>query len=372
MRVAILDHPRGTSLTRRRPGARLVLPALGVLLVAAALAAAAIGAYAIPLERVLAGLGLLPQDPQFMSGDTLVLWSIRLPRIGMAAMVGAMLACAGALMQGLFRNPLADPALVGVSSGAALAASGTIVFADRLGAWLATPLNALPALWGGAGVTTLLLPIAAFAGALVATLLLYRIATRGGRTSIALFLLGGLAIAALTNAMTGLLVYVADDRQLRDISFWLLGSLAGATWSKAATLAPFVIVVALVLPRVARGLDLMAIGETEAFHAGVAVERLKLVCVLAIAAMVGASVAFAGMIGFVGIAVPHLLRLMIGPGHRLLLPASLLLGAVLMLVADTIARTIIAPAELPVGIVTALIGAPFFLYLLLRQRGIFA
>jgi iron complex transport system permease protein len=183
-----------------------------------------------------------------------------------------------------------------------------------------------------------------------------------------MFLLGGLAIASLANAGLGLLVFLADDRQLRDINFWMLGSLGGATWMKVTAVAPFLVVVALATPLIARGLDLLALGETDAFHGGIDVQRLKRVCVVLVAAATGAAVSVSGVIGFVGIVVPHLLRLAIGPSHRLLLPSALLLGAALMLVADTFARTLAAPAELPIGIVTAVIGAPFFLYLLLRQR----
>jgi iron complex transport system permease protein len=212
------------------------------------------------------------------------------------------------------------------------------------------------------------LPFAAFVGALVTTAMLYRLATREGRTSIAIFLLGGLAIGALANAGIGLLVFVADDRQLRDITFWLLGSLGGSTWGKAVTIAPFLAAVIVVLPFVAHGLDLLALGEAEAFHMGVEVERLKRVSIAITAAAVGATVSVAGVIGFVGIVVPHLLRLIIGPGHRLMLPAAAFLGAILLLAADTVARVLAAPAEVPIGIITAVIGAPFFLVLLLRQR----
>jgi iron complex transport system permease protein len=185
-----------------------------------------------------------------------------------------------------------------------------------------------------------------------------------------MFLLGGLAIAALANAGLGLLVFLADDRQLRDINFWMLGSLGGATWPKVGAIAPFLAVAALAMPMIARGLDLLVLGEAEAFHAGVSVERLKRICVALVAAAAGAAVSIAGVIGFVGLIVPPLLRLLIGPRHDLLLPAAALLGAALLVVADTFARTLAAPAELPIGIVTAVIGAPFFLYLLLRQRSL--
>jgi iron complex transport system permease protein len=183
-----------------------------------------------------------------------------------------------------------------------------------------------------------------------------------------MFLLAGLAIAALANAGLGLLVFLADDRQLRDINFWMLGSLSGATWTKAATIAPFLAGALVSVPFIARGLDVLVLGETEAFYSGIPVERLKRACIVLVAAVTGAAVSVSGVIGFVGIIVPHLIRLTIGPGHRWLLPAAMLFGASLLLIADTFARTLAAPAELPIGIVTAAIGAPFFLYLLLRQR----
>lgn len=335
-----------------------VIPFLCVALMAAAAIAAAIGAAGIPFDRLLAAVGLTQGDPALLARDRLILWSVRAPRIALAFSVGALLAISGSIMQGLFRNPLADPGLVGVSAGGALAAAATIVLGDRLLAdyGLKLPFE--------------LLPLAAFGGSLIATVMLYRIATREGRTSIATFLLAGLAIGALAMAGVGLLVFLADDRQLRDIQFWMLGSLGGATWNKALTLLPVVAALLLATPFIARGLDLLVLGEAEAFHMGVQVERLKRTAIVLVAAATGAAVAYAGVIGFVGIVVPHLLRLAIGPGHRLLLPSTFLLGAILLLVADTFARTLAAPAELPIGILTAIIGAPFFLVLLLRQRGV--
>jgi len=341
-----------------RPPIWLVFGTLIALLVAASLIAVMTGAAGIPFSRLAAALGWGTSDNAALPRDQLVLWSIRLPRIALAAMVGALLAAAGALMQGVFRNPLADPALVGVSSGAALAAAITIVIGDKflLANIVAVPIEVLP--------------VAAFCGALAATLVLYRIATHHTRTSIAIFLLGGLAIAALVNAGIGLLVFLSDDRQLRDITFWMLGSLGGATWAKVFAILPFLAATLVALPMMARGLDLLVLGEAEAFHMGIAVERLKRAAIVVIALAIGAAVAVSGIIGFVGIVVPHLLRLIVGPGHRTLLPASTLLGAAIMLGADTVARTLAAPAELPIGIVTAAIGAPFFLVLLLRQRSL--
>ncbi len=342
----------------RRPPMLLVLVILALLLVMVSLVSMTVGAAGIPLPRVLAVLGIGGGDPAVVARDEVILWSIRFPRVILAGLVGALLAVSGTIMQGLFRNPLADPALVGVSSGAALAAAVTIVLSDR---YVVAHLGSIP---------FEILPFAAFFGALVTTTLLYRIATRHSRTSIAIFLLGGIAIAALTGAGIGLLVFMADDRQLRDITFWMLGSLGGATWSKVFTLLPFLIAAIPVSVLISRGLDLLALGESEAFHSGIAVERLKRVSIVLIAAATGAAVSVSGVIGFVGIVVPHLLRLVVGPSHRLLLPATMLLGACLMMAADSAARIIAAPAEVPIGIITALIGAPFFLYLLLRQRSL--
>jgi iron complex transport system permease protein len=360
MTQAMAQRPAASSKdwSWRRPVRMLALPALLVVLAVAATVAVTIGPAGIPLSRIVAAFGFASGDPALVGRDWLVLWSIRLPRIALAIIVGALLAACGAVMQGLFRNPLADPALVGVSGGAALAAAAMIVIGDRYVAAVggSLPIEALP--------------LAAFAGALALTTILYRIAAYEGRTSIAMFLLGGLAIAALANAGLGLLVFLADDRQLRDINFWMLGSLSGATWPKVGAIAPFLAAAGLAMPFIARGLDLLVLGESEAFHAGIEVERLKRMCLLLVAAAAGAAVSISGVIGFVGLVVPHLLRLLIGPRHHLLLPAAALLGATLLVIADGIARTLAAPAELPIGIVTAVIGAPFFLYLLLRQRAL--
>jgi iron complex transport system permease protein len=257
-------------------------------------------------------------------------------------------------MQGLFRNPLADPGLVGVSAGAGLAAAATIVLGDRL---LAGLIGKLP---------FAALPAGAFLGGLLTTSLLYLIATREGRTSVATMLLAGVALGALAGAMTGFLAFLSDDRQLRDLTFWSLGSLGGASWTKVWVVAPVILTLLALTTFLARGLDALSLGEAEAWHLGVPVQRLKLAIIILTAVAVGASVAAAGLIGFIGIVVPHMLRLIIGPGHRALLPLAALSGAALLVAADTIARIVVAPAELPIGIVTAAIGAPCFLWLLLR------
>ncbi len=315
------------------------------------------GAVRIPPERVVAVLSAwISGDREVLaSREALIILSIRVPRLILGALIGAALAVSGALMQGLFRNPLADPGLVGVSSGAALAAGFTIVLGDRI---LGTVSAQLP---------FILLPVGAFVGGLASTLILYAIATRHGRTSVAVMLLAGVALGAFAGALTGVLAFVSDDRQLRDLTFWSLGSLSGASWTKVWTVVPLVLPVLLAVPLLARGLNALLLGEAEAFHLGIPVQALKRAVILMVAVAVGASVASAGVIGFVGIVVPHLLRLVFGPDHRTLLPFAALLGAGLLTGADLAARTLVAPAELPIGILTAAIGAPFFLWLLLRR-----
>jgi iron complex transport system permease protein len=288
--------------------------------------------------------------------DHIIIFDIRLPRAILGFMIGASLALSGAIMQGLFRNPLADPGLVGVSSGASFGAVVMIV----LGGTFAAPLYSLLGIYA--------LPAAAFAGGLVTTLLLYKIATRHGQTSVATMLLAGIALGALSMAMTGLLIYLADDRELRDLTFWSMGSLAGATWMKVGAAGPTIILSMLAIPFMARGLNAITLGEAAAFHMGVPVQRLKTIAIVTVAAGTGASVAVSGGIGFVGIVVPHILRMAIGPDHRYLLPASALLGGSLLILADVLARTVVVPAELPIGIITAAVGGPFFLWILLRQR----
>ncbi|MBL8568385.1 MAG: iron ABC transporter permease [Phreatobacter sp.] len=338
---------------------KLAVAAVLFALLMAALAVASLGSGAVKIApgRVLEVLrGWISGDAQIMqSREALVIVSIRVPRLLLGAMIGAALAVSGALMQGLFRNPLADPGLVGVSSGAALAAAFTIVLGDRI---FGTVSAQLP---------FILLPFGAFFGGLASTLILYAIATRHGRTSVAVMLLAGVALGAFAGSLTGLLSFISDDRQLRDLTFWALGSLSGASWTKVMVIAPLVLPVLLAVPMLARGLNALLMGEAEAFHLGIPVQRLKSAAIVMVAVAVGASVAAAGVIGFVGIVVPHLLRLMFGPDHRMLLPFSALLGATLLTGADLLARTMVAPAELPIGILTAAIGAPFFLWLLLRR-----
>ena len=321
-----------------------------------ALAAISLGSISIAPKRVIEVLfGMHSANQLDWARDALVIQQIRLPRLVLGSAVGAALAVAGAIMQGLFRNPLADPGLIGVSSGAGFAAAAAIVLGGRM---LPDTVGALP---------FAILPAAAFLGALVSTLILYAGASRGGRTSMSVMLLAGIAFAALAGAGTGWLSYISDDRQLRDLTFWSMGSLGGATWGKVAIVIPMIVPALIAVPFLAHGLNAMALGEAEAFHLGVNVQRLKVAAVLLVSVAVGAAVACSGLIGFVGIIVPHLLRLSVGANYRFLLPASALLGASLLVGADICARIVVVPSELPIGIITATLGAPFFIWLLLRR-----
>lgn len=330
---------------------------LALLLIAVALLSIGIGAVEIaPLQTltILARkIGVnLPVD--FTAQQESVLLAIRLPRVILGLLVGAALAVSGAVLQSLFRNPLADPALVGVSSGAALAVSGAIVLGETL---------AIPAFF-----KIFFLPLAAFVGGLVATIFIYRLGRRKDGANIATMLLAGIAVNAFAGAGIGLMSFVASDAQLRSITFWSLGSIGGATWSSLAVAAPLILISVFFLVRLARSLNVILLGEAEARHLGVNTERLKWQAICLVALAVGAAVAVSGGIGFVGLVVPHLLRLTIGADHRFLLINSAVLGAGLILGADVLARNVVAPAEIPIGIVTAFIGAPFFMWLLLKKN----
>lgn len=336
----------------------LLLLALLALLVLAFWLSLALGTLPLPPGDVLAALGRLAGLP--LAGDgleqaELIIGQIRLPRALLGMAVGALLAVCGVAMQGLFRNPLADPGLVGVSSGAALGAALAIVFGAALGGL-------------DPRLAPYLLSFCAFAGGLLVTALVYRLGRQEGRTRVATMLLAGLALTALAGALIGLLSYLADDAALRSLTFWNLGSLNGASHTRLWPLLAVLLGLLLWLPRRAAALNALLLGESEARHLGFEVERLKRELVFCTALGVGSAVAAAGMIGFVGLLVPHLMRLLVGPDHRRLLPAAALGGAILLLLADLCARLLLAPAELPIGIVTALLGAPCFLLLLVRGR----
>ncbi|HRK39283.1 MAG TPA: iron ABC transporter permease [Burkholderiaceae bacterium] len=343
-----------TSTRFRGPG---TLAVALLLFVATAVVATGTGAVYIPPLRVLAILFGL-DDPAITDAHRAVVLNVRAPRVLLALLAGAGLACAGVMMQALFRNPLADPALIGVSAGAALGAVATIV----LGATLLHGLSKVLGVWT--------LPVAAFLGALVTATLVFKLSSRDGQVDATTMLLCGIAVNALTGAGIGLLTYLATDEQLRNLTFWSLGSLGAATWSSLMGAAPAILLMVLVGPWLAHQLNALLLGESEALHLGVAVERLKRTVVALTAASAGAVVAVSGVIGFIGLVAPHMARMLVGPDHRYVLPLASLIGATLLTAGDLVARTAVRPAELPIGILTAFMGAPFFLWLLRRRQAV--
>ena len=338
---------------------RVVLLALCLILAFVVVLSADKGAVEInprQISAILLKIFGVHSEVEFSTLQESTLIDIRLPRIALGALVGAALGISGAAMQGLFRNPLADPSLIGISSGAALAATAVVIVGDLV----SFKYSAMFGLFA--------FPLAAFAGALVTTLVIYRLSTIGGQTAVATLLLAGIAINALAQSFSGFLTFYATDTQIRSLTFWKLGSLGGGNWSSVAVIAPFILIPVLLFSRLARPLNALLLGEAEAGHLGFDIERVKKTTIVLVALAVGASVAFTGLISFVGLVVPHLLRLIIGPDHRYLLPGSALFGAILLLTADLTARTLVAPAEMPIGVLTAIVGAPFFLWLLLRDR----
>ncbi len=338
---------------------RMVILGGVLVLTATVLFSVGRGAVPIPVFSVLAilfkPLGFL-KNVVVPEQETAVLLTIRLPRIVFAVLTGAGLAASGVAMQGLFRNPLADPSLIGVSSGAALGATAIIVFMDSIGMATGGTLGALS------------LPVSAFAGGFATTWLIYRMATKNGRTSVSTMLLAGIAINALAQAVSGLLTFFATDTAIRNLTFWKLGSLGAATWTNVAYLAPVVLVPVVFFPFLADRLNVFLLGEAEAYSLGVPVEATKSLIIIAVSVAVGGTVAFTGLIAFVGLIVPHVLRLVGGPDHKFLFPASAIFGAALMVAADCVARTVVIPAELPIGILTAVFGAPIFLWLLVNLK----
>jgi len=279
-------------------------------------------------------------------------FTIRLPRVLLAVMVGGALALSGCVMQGLFRNPLADPGLLGISSGAALAVAISIVLSFSL-----------------PGVLKLYQPLlAAFIGSLAVTLVIFLL-SRQGQTGLSRLLLVGIAINALCSAAIGVLSWISNDQQLRQLSLWAMGSLGQAQWPVVLVCASVVLPCMVLVQRLATRLNLLQLGEVEANYLGVDVPRTQRYLLVLSAFLVASAVAVSGVIGFIGLVVPHLMRFCLGGDHRWLLPSSLLSGAILLLLADTLARTVVAPAEMPVGLLTSLIGGPWFLWLLLRRRG---
>jgi iron complex transport system permease protein len=327
--------------------------ALAVLLVAGILVSALVGQLVIyPAEvggSLLRAVGIAnpwaPSDSVIES----TLWVVRFPRVAMAVLVGAGLAVAGAVMQAVFGNPLAEPGVVGVSSGAALGAATAIV----LGL----------AAFGDGFVAAL-----AFAGGLLATLLVYLVSRANGRTEVVTLLLTGIAVNAFAGAGLAFVLFSASSANREQIIFWQLGSLGGSLWREVLVVAIVVIPGAIVATALGRRYDVLALGERNARHLGIDVERLRIGSVVIVALLTGVAVAFVGIIAFVGLVIPHLVRMLLGPSHRVLIVTSAFGGALLMVVADLLARTLVAGAELPIGLLTSLVGGPFFFFLLWRQR----
>ncbi|EID7698753.1 FecCD family ABC transporter permease [Vibrio parahaemolyticus] len=301
--------------------------------------------------------GLIGAHSELAPHIQLVINEIRLPRTILCMFIGAILAICGVVMQGLFRNPLAEPGIIGVSAGAALGgAFAIVVFAEFS--------QNHPQLMNLAA-----LPLFAFLGGALTTVLVYWLGTNKFGTSVTIMLLAGVAVSALSGAAIGFLNFSADDQMLRDLTLWSMGSLAGANWAGIGLASVTLVVLLFWFHKKAMSLNALLLGESEARHLGVPVQKLKRQLILLSAVGVGVTVSICGAIGFIGLVIPHLGRMLAGPDHRTLLPISALLGALLLTCADMIARVLLAPAELPVGIVTALIGAPFFIYLLFQQRG---
>jgi len=341
---------RGGASAGRATG---VFTILVILLAGGALLSGMIGQLYIPPAEVLGavlravGLDWLPGPSHEFGAEAL--WEVRFPRIVLTLFVGASLAVAGAVMQGIFGNPLAEPGTIGVSAGAAVGAAFAI-------------LNGLSFVGG------FTVPLLAFLAGLVTTILVYVLSRSNGRTEVVTLILTGVAVNAVAGALIAFIVFKAPTQAREQIVFWQMGSFNGSRWEQVALVVPLALIGIVFTLFLARGLDLLALGEKAARHLGVDVEALRLSAMALVALLVSAAVAFVGIIAFVGLVVPHLMRIILGPGHRLLLPASVLGGAVLMTFADLAARTLIEFADLPIGMLTALIGGPYFFYLLRRSR----
>ncbi|MDN5481538.1 MAG: iron ABC transporter permease, partial [Chryseobacterium sp.] len=295
-------------------------------------------------------------DPGLSLSDQYVIWEVRASRIVMAILIGSMLAVSGTSLQGLFKNPLATGEAIGLTSGATLLAAIAIV----LGGYFKQYLPEV--------VQFSLVGISAFAGALLAMMLVYRISTSAGKTNVVMMLLSGVAITSIGFSITGFLIYISKDEQLRDLTFWNMGSLAAATWTKNIILAVVIVIsYAILLPK-GKALNAMMLGERDAQHLGINVEKLKRQIVIITSLMVGTCVAFSGTIGFVGLIVPYILRLLFKSNYVFILPLSAVLGSILLLIADTFSRSIVAPSELPIGILTSLIGGPVFIAILIKFK----
>lgn len=336
----------------RRPPGPLILTISAVALAVAMIAGIAIGPVSLgPAEIIAIIWGKLTGGD--LSGHTVamqnVVWELRLPRVIIAAIVGSALAISGASLQGLFGNSLADPGIIGVTSGASLGAIAAIVLGlSTFGAWT--------------------VPAMSFVFGLAATALIYALARPGLRGGTVQLLLVGIAITAIVGSVNGFFTYIADTTELESIVYWQMGSLNRASWTAIASVLPFFVFGLIAMLRLAQSLDILALGEKQAKHVGLNVRRTRIMLVVATALVVAAAVATAGSIGFVGLVIPHIVRLAVGPGHRWLLPISAFGGGIMLVAADIGARTLNPPSEVPIGLFTGLVGGPFFLWLLYRRR----
>lgn len=324
-----------------------------VILIASILLNITIGAFSISTSEILNAL-VNPSENQIYYQ---VIADIRFPRVMLGILVGIAFGISGAMMQTLFKNPLADPGLIGVSAGAS---AGVVIFM-LLGKFL-------PEILYSGFLSYLSLPFSAFLGAVITIFVIYKLATVYNKVAVTVMLLAGIAINAMLGALVGLFTYVSTEEELKSFTFWTMGSLADGDIKIILTLLPIVLFTYIFAHRKKIELNLMLLGEDEARNSGVNAERLKKMIILFVSLSIGASVAFCGIIGFIGLVVPHIARLIVGSNHKFFIPLSAILGAFVLLWADSLARTIVAPAELPIGIITAILGAPFFLWLLLKNR----
>ncbi len=338
---------------------KIIYISLSIGLVISMIISMSVGAMDIPIRQVIwtvldiTGIYHSDQLDEQYKG---VLAIVRMPRVLMGALIGAALGIAGAAIQGVFRNPLAEPGLIGISAGASLMSALVIM--------LEATLLAGVSVWIG----YYLLPISAFTGAIVASWLVYSISKTDGKPQIATMLLAGIAINALAGALTGLISFLADDQQLRSITFWMLGSLAGATGETLLSVGPFMLIPVLLLPFQGKMLNAFVLGESQAEQLGMRPAVIKRRIVFLSTLAVGAAVSVSGIIGFVGLLVPHIIRLIGGVDNRYVLPASAILGALVLTIADMLSRIIMPPIELPIGVITALLGTPVFIYILIRDK----
>lgn len=329
---------------------------LSVILIVIAIASIFIGVYQFESGSLQTLYQILFTKQEVNPSDYYVFFDVRLPRVLMAILTGAGLSLAGTTLQGMFKNPLASPDLIGITAGSVLFAAVTIVLGSHIKSLIPEAVHYS------------LLSIMSFIGAIVTMTFVYKMSTTAGKTNISVLLLSGVAITSLTGAATGLLTYLSSDEELRNLTFWTLGSLAGATWTKVSILAVVILVSITLLINKGKALNAMMLGERDATHLGIPVEKTKKKIVFLSALMVGTIVAFTGTIGFVGLIVPYILRLVFKSNYYFILPLSTLCGSILLLVADTISRTLVPPSEIPIGILTSIMGAPVFIAILIKFK----